>query len=118
MPAKPFHRRPTEALTTLWQYTALRPTYVFLGLCSILVTLAKMNWYLPQSYDIWLWDETWYLHNGISDPQEFFYFGSSYENGPLYSFFYAVIHSLVWRDPIYTYLYGGAVVIVFCLVMA
>jgi hypothetical protein len=82
-----------------------------------LLTLVKINWYMPHSYDIWLWDETWYLHNGISEPRDLFYFGDSYENAPLYSSFYTIVHYF-WHDPIYTYFYGGAIVIVLSLVIS
>jgi hypothetical protein len=72
---------------------------------------------MPRSFDIWLWDETWYLHNGISDSRNFFYFGDSYENAPLYSSFYTIVHCL-WSNPIYTYFYGGVIVIVLFVVMS
>jgi hypothetical protein len=110
---------------------AFEPNWIFIAIAFAfsILTLVKINWYMPRSYDIWLWDETWYLFNGISDGHNLFYFGDPYEtatlysyfyrfeNAPLYSAFYTSVHNF-WSDATSTYLYGGNIIIILSIAMA
>jgi hypothetical protein len=108
---KAVHHQPVKAFGL--NHSLIAPALVI----SFLVS-TKINWHPHHSYDIWLWDETWYLSNGISDLRHFLYFGESYENAPLYSAFYSIVHHLWVDDPIFCYFYGGVAIITIFIVMS
>ncbi len=79
------------------RHTLLLP---FLGVVCLLVLHAKFLLGSYQSFDLRLWDGSWYWGWG-RDVAESFRF-PSYENAPLYAAYYAIFH-LLFSDPFNIY---------------
>jgi hypothetical protein len=86
------------------------PRKIALSLLPIVILVAGFLYYMhnfPRCFDIWLYDESVYMHLGQrSGPIGF----SNYEWGPLYPLYYRTI-SLFVRDPIQLYMTGSILIL-------
>ena len=83
------------------------------SLIGVLLAVGMTAIYLqngPRIFDIWFFDETLYMSNGISitGPNM-----SSHEWGPLYSLYYRLLNIHI-SDPVDLYLLGGVILLAAC----
>jgi hypothetical protein len=72
--------------------------------CLFLIGVGRYFSEWPRFWDIWLWDETFYMGNGIYTWTASSF--SNYETSPLYSYIYRLVHGVV-DSPVELFAYVG-----------